>query len=475
MRNLKSLLSCFVGDAVRHRVQAWVQPWRERFRFSWLSRHRRKPSPSLLRQYIQEFVAYLAPWARRGWGYGILLALLLVTVGDNAPPQSLNARLAVLISGESFNFTSWQIQALWQKMRYGLLSPQRWMDETQRARFVLDHLANVGRVEQLSAEIEHIYTDPSIDAPEQVARESRAELARLRAHLRQTAPLTEAILGEQVAYILQDAGLGTFGQAWPPVSGTFTPLPSLLVLSPRTVIQSERQAILRPGYTAAEADTLERRIESVLPDRSAYVTAIGGLSAYPSMLLESSSLDWVTEVMAHEWTHHYLTLYPLGLYYETYGETRAINETTAELVGRWVGQSVVERFYRPLLPREKPLPQPLKRPASSNGAPVAAPRFDFYAEMHATRVAVDRLLAEGRITDAELYMELKRRYIVAQGYNLRRLNQAYFALHGAYASQPGAAGADPVGPAVRRLWALSRDPHTFLRRVRSITRLSELP
>lgn len=474
MRDFKSFLNNF-EDAARHRVQAWVKPWRERLRFSRLSRHPRKPSPPLLRQYIREFSAYLAPWARRSWGYGILLALLLVTVGDNAPPQSLNARIAVLISGESFNFTSWQIQALWEKMRYGLLSPQRWMDETQRARFVLDHLANVGQVERLRSEIEHIYTDPSIDAPEQVAETSRAELAQLRAHLQQTAPLTEAILGEQVAYILQDAGLGTAGQVWPPVSATFTPLPSLLVLSPRAVIQSERQAILRPGYTAAEADILERRIESALPDRSAYVTAIGGLSAYPSMLLESSSLDWVTEVLAHEWTHHYLTPYPLGLYYETYGETRAINETTAELMGRWAGQAVVERFYRPLLNRPKPLPQPLARRTSPDPQASLSSGFDFYAEMHATRVAVDRLLAEGRIEHAELYMELKRRYIVAQGYNFRRMNQAFFALHGAYASRPGAAGADPVGPAVRRLWALSRDPHTFLRRVRSITRLSGLP
>ena len=35
---------------------------------------------------------------------------------------------------------------------------------------------------------------------------------------------------------------------------------------------------------------------------------------------------------------------------------------------------------------------------------------------------------------------------------MRKINQAYFAFHGAYADTPGgAAGEDPVGPAVRAL------------------------
>ncbi len=426
-----------------------------------------------LRKKLTSLLVELWHWCV-WWLWRLMLAaLFFILPGEGLPPQSLDARLMQATNGAAFDFLSWQAQALFIKLRYSLLSPQRWMDESQRARFVLDHLDHVRRVEQLSADIGRIYTDPNVSDPEQASAEQRAELAHLRAHLYQTAPLTEAILGEQVASILQDAGFGTLGQLWPPVSGTFTPLPSLLILSPRAVIMSERQLLLRPGFTAAEADALEQRLEAALSDRSAYVTAIGGLSAYPAMLMESSSVDWCAEVMAHEWTHHYLTPYPLGLYYDTYGETRAINETSAELVGRWAGQAVIERFYRPVLERKKALPQPLTRTPQPGGTP-APSAFDFYAEMHATRVAVDRMLAEGRIKDAELYMELKRRYIVAQGYLLRRLNQAYFAFHGAYAARPGAAGADPIGPAVRRLWALSGDPHSFLRRVRSVTRLSDL-
>jgi len=415
-------------------------------------------------------------WLDRSLAYGLLFFLLCLLPGESYPPASLNFRLEHLTSGRQFTFIVWNGQALARKMAFGLLAPQRWMDEDQRAQWVLRYLETLGQTSQLSQQIADAYAHPERGDPEPATLEIRQERARLRAWLDARAPLTEAILGEQVASVLQSAGMGTLGQLWPPVSGTFTPLPTLLILSPRAVIRSDYQLTLQADMTAADMAGLEHSIEQALPDRSAYITPIGGLSAYPAMLLEFPALDWMLEVMAHEWTHHYLSVYPLGIHYSTYGETRVINETSAELVGNWVGQMAIERFYAAHLAREKALPQPLRRPASPQDGAPAAPRFDFYAEMRRTRVAVDRLLAEGRIEDAELYMELKRRYLVAQGYTLRRLNQAYFAFYGAYAGQPGgAAGEDPIGPAVRRLWARTDNPAAFLHQVRRVTHLAELP
>jgi hypothetical protein len=87
--------------------------------------------------------------------------------------------------------------------------------------------------------------------------------------------------------------------------------------------------------------------------------------------------------------------------------------------------------------------------------------------MHTTRVQADALLAQGRIEQAEAYMEARRQIFFDQGYHwLRRLNQAYFAFYGAYADEPGgAAGEDPVGEAVRALRAASDSPLDFLRRM----------
>ena len=100
--------------------------------------------------------------------------------------------------------------------------------------------------------------------------------------------------------------------------------------------------------------------------------------------------------------------------------------------------------------------------------------FDFNLEMRDTRVKVDELLAAGKIDQAEAYMEARRRVFVARGYQLRKLNQAYFAFYGAYNTGPGAAGGDPVGPAVRALRQRSGSIKEFLDRMSWMTSFEEL-
>jgi hypothetical protein len=101
--------------------------------------------------------------------------------------------------------------------------------------------------------------------------------------------------------------------------------------------------------------------------------------------------------------------------------------------------------------------------------------FDFRAEMHETRVTADQLLAEGKIEEAESYMEQRRQIFWENGYLLRKLNQAYFAFHGAYADVPGgAAGEDPVGPAVRALREQSDSLADFINTISWMTSFEQL-
>ena len=134
-----------------------------------------------------------------------------------------------------------------------------------------------------------------------------------------------------------------------------------------------------------------------------------------------------------------------------------MNETAANLIGKAMGAALMDAFYAPAQPAEAVL--------GDSAPPVEEqPVFDFRAEMSITRVEVDRLLELGEIEAAEAYMEARRLVFVEAGYPIRRLNQAYFAFHGAYADEAGgAAGEDPVGEAVRRLWAQSESPADFLR------------
>jgi hypothetical protein len=138
-------------------------------------------------------------------------------------------------------------------------------------------------------------------------------------------------------------------------------------------------------------------------------------------------------------------------------------------MGQEVGRKVVARYYPEHLPPE---PDPEPEAEETEDETEEPPAFDFRAEMRKTRVRVDELLAAGKIEQAEAYMEQRREVFVEEGYPIRKLNQAYFAFHGAYADQPGgAAGEDPIGPAVRELFARSPDLHTFLNRVAGVTTL----
>jgi hypothetical protein len=88
---------------------------------------------------------------------------------------------------------------------------------------------------------------------------------------------------------------------------------------------------------------------------------------------------------------------------------------------------------------------------------------------------VDEYLAEGKITQAETYMVQRRQFFWDNGYAIRKLNQAYFAFYGAYADVPGgAAGEDPVGPAVRALRLRSSSLTSFLETIAQMSSFRQL-
>ena len=406
-------------------------------------------------------------WLSRHTWLLILLSLLLTLSANGPPPGRLETRIHYMLAGEQFDFVGWEIRAVLGKLAYSLGAPQRYMDEQARHDFFLDYLRLVSDIQRVDSEIRKVYTDPDVADPEVATAGLCARLARLRAEQAARQPVAEAILEEQTAVVLAHNGFGVLGQVFPPVSVHFTPLPTMLIVSPRERIEAILQLALRHGLDTAQQEAIEKRIDRTF-DVSSLVTGIGGLGAYPAMLLESDSPTWVAEVAPHEWTHHYLLFRPLGWNYEASPEARTINETAASIVGKEIGRQVVARYYPELLPPESP-------PATSSEPQPAQPvAFDFRAEMHATRVRVDELLAQGKVREAEVYMEWRRRVFVEHGYAIRKLNQAYFAFYGAYADEPGAAGEDPIGPAVRRLREQSPDLHTFVRRVSRVTTLAEL-
>jgi hypothetical protein len=323
--------------------------------------------------------------------------------------------------------------------------------------------------------LNRIYSYPAVEDKVRAGAMIRNRLQELYARQAALTPLAEGILQAQVTQVAADAGLATFGQPIPAVLYHTTSVPDALIVSPRGEIHQAANISIQANLPIDQQADLEQRVERGL-DASALVVPVGGVGVYPTMIMRSTDRVWLASTIAHEWTHNYLELRPLGLLYDHTPELRTMNETTADLVGTELGNDVIKRYYsgfgiaRLQSPILMDLPGRLPDPHDEDRPP-----FDFREEMHRTRVTVDLLLASGRIAEAEEYMERRRRQFVGNGFFIRRLNQAYFAFYGAYADVPGGpAGDDPVGPAVRALRARSASLADFVNQIAWMTSYRQL-
>ncbi|HEX9796394.1 MAG TPA: hypothetical protein VGA52_05330 [Anaerolineales bacterium] len=361
-----------------------------------------------------------------------------------------------------FEFAGWTLKALAIKLGQFASGRTSYLSDDERLQAVHWLLLEVEQAQRLQNELAQLFGQPELEDRQEQIEAKRQQLALVEYRLARGQAMAEAVLQEQLATVLAELGLALAGQPVPPVAFHMTELPFALIVSPRGEIRQQANIQLETGLTAADWVRLESSVESGL-DVSALVVPVGGYGTYPTMVQRSGDLNWVSEIVAHEWIHNYLTTRPLGLRYDVSDDLRTMNETAATLLGQTLGRMVVARYYPDQLP-----PPPADEPAiplsESAAEPQGPPPFDFRAEMRETRERVDGLLASGEISQAEAYMESRRLVFWEQGYRLRRLNQAYFAFHGSYAGEPGgAAGDDPVGAAVRDLWQSIVDPVRFLR------------
>lgn len=412
------------------------------------------------------------PYVRRAFYIAILLAFMLVTMAGSSLPPALEARHQVRAYTRNieFDYVGWIADALWLKFLDFSLGASDDLTTEARRKVVVEYLQLAAGIQQLEWEIRTIYADPNIDEPQKQAAELTARLAQLQSRNREIAPYAESVLQDQVNSAIVDVGLDVGGQAVPPVMYHSTPLPLALIISPRDEIRQVADISLIPDLPIEAQVALEERVDGSL-DVSSLVVNIGGVGVYPTMVMRTSDMPWLSEVVAHEWVHNYLTLRPLGMSYLNSPELRIMNETVASIAGKEIGRRVLERYYPELLPKPPAEPQVPTTPVEPE-----EPVFDFRREMHTTRLKVDELLAAGQVDEAETYMEARRKDFWEQGYHgLRKLNQAYFAFHGAYADEPvGAAGADPVGAAVRKLRAESGSLAEFLERISWVTDFAQL-
>jgi hypothetical protein len=363
-----------------------------------------------------------------------------------------------------FDYIAWTLNAANLKIEQSSLKTSNYLDQASRKQIVLDYIHLVDTIQKKEAQLYAIYADPTVKNAEAQAQPLAAELDDLYRQRSELGPLAEAIIQGQLSTIVSDQGLTLGGQPLPPVLYHTTTLPSALIVSPRDIIRQDANISLVPDLTLTQQIALEGQVDKTL-NKSSLVVGIGGVGVYPTMVMQTTDLNWLAEVIAHEWTHNYLSLRPLGISYLATPELRTMNETTASISGKELGCLLIERYYPELAP--PPPTPPSETPAEPQPQePTQPPEFDFQKEMHTTRVTVDQLLSEKKVAEAEAYMEERRVVFWDHGYLIRKLNQAYFAFYGAYADQPGgAAGSDPVGSAVRLLRQQSPTLASFVNRI----------
>lgn len=391
----------------------------------------------------------------------------------SVPPSDPIAKVRAYTRSVEFDFVDWTAKALWEKLSRAPLDTVDYLQAEDQHQVVLSYIDLIRQIQQAESQLTLIYADPAIEDPEVQAAPLRQQLEDLYAQRDLSAPLAETILQEMVSTTAADMGFTLGGQPVPPLMYHSTPLPWALIVSPREKIEQEANISLETTLTVEDHIQMEDEISAGL-DVSTLVVPVGGVGTYPTMVAQTTNLNWLVEVIAHEWIHNYLTLHPLGVRYNQSPELRTMNETTANIAGNEIGAVVIENFFPELAP-PPPVEESDTKTEQEPAAEPETPVFDYRAEMHETRVTTDALLAEGKVEEAESYMETRRQFLWDHGYRIRKLNQAYFAFYGAYADQPiGSAGEDPVGAAVRQLRAESDTLIEFVRAISAVKSFTQL-
>jgi hypothetical protein len=395
----------------------------------------------------------MAHRARQALSRSLLFLLLLVALKRDSlhPADVFVYRTDPFTGAHKFDWSAYEARTLVEKLAGRILGVDQpdGMDDEEQVQVVRDYFSLVDQIGWLEAEIS---IERAKEGETADTSELQVQLAEVRKERLRLENLVENILRCQVEQVLLSQGITVrlpFLQRWviPPVEFEFQSSPDFLIISRRDRIDRIGSVSLQPGLSLSEKEEIESLTDEM--DVSSLVVATGGVGAYPTVIVEQTSLDFALRVVIHEWTHNYLFFYPLGQHYADSQELTSMNETVASMVEDELSLELARLYYPDIYERrlaEEATPQ------TSRVGPVHEDEFSFNANMRKTRIRVEELLAAGRVEEAESYMEQRRQKLVELGYYVRKLNQAYFAFYGSYAAGKGwAAETNPIGEQMRLL------------------------
>ncbi len=396
----------------------------------------------------------------------ISLSLLCLFTGSCSPAWGFDSQLGSIVKPYRFSMVKWEFKTISYEAEQWLFGKHAKIDDQTDT--VAEYFSLVKQIKSLESEIAAINADNG----QGDLASLEAELNRLQQQRVALAGKVERIIARQIKEALAQQGIFhpmdkyiRLKVGFPPLDFKLEKPPHLLVISPRDRIESMRETTLQQNLSLKEMESIEARVGKL--GVSSLVVELGGLGAtYPTFVANNAGLQFTINTATEEWLHQYLAFKPLGFLYllDLTGVSRnyeiaTMNETLASMVSKEIGAIVCEKYY----------------PSYENSAhqkQAAGSEFDFNREMREIRRAVDKYLAQGEIAQAEEFMEQKRQYLVSMGYQIRKLNQAYFAFHGTYADSP--TSISPIGVELKKLRAQSASLKDFLNTVAAMTNRQEL-
>jgi hypothetical protein len=102
---------------------------------------------------------------RVAYRLALLIVFLLVLGNGEVRDVSLQARVTAIARPDLFDYVSWEVHALWGKAGQQLFGVEPYLpDQTQHDQ-VIGYLQRLNDLQDVEAEIEQLYTDPSVSDP----------------------------------------------------------------------------------------------------------------------------------------------------------------------------------------------------------------------------------------------------------------------------------------------------------------------
>ena len=376
----------------------------------------------------------------------VTLVLLGAVQGSDSPSPS-----DVAVSPYKYSLFRWEVDHFLDKWVNKFQEILPWNSEPSREASIVqvqeffDLITEIRELERESAD----------------GNAARIEELRQRRSDMQT-DVEETVESEISAILVEEGFSSRIGVIFPPVDTVFAASPGVLIISPRDRIDQTSSTLLKPGIPGDVRDELEEvifREDGV----SALIVSTSGVATYPSVVSATGTLHDALVITAHEWLHHWFFFQPLGQHFWDSGDMTTLNETAASIGGELIGDRAFTAMTGEVVVRED----------DEDIDPADPDAFDFEAAMRETLIEAEALLAEGKIEEAESYMEERRQFIDDNGIYIRKINQAFFAFHGSYAT--GAASVSPIGDLLEELRDGTGSVEEFLKTVAEFDDVEDLP